>query len=131
VIRRGNKVIVQVSKVDSFKKQVDFRLVDDRQQGARPQESGGSRHLGDRSSPSSREARAGRGSGRGARFQDRASKTGSFHTHRRQTGTTASSPQPSPPKEAREATSVHGQWNTPPQGRRQAHPTRQSRPRKS
>ena len=36
VIRLGDKVNVQVAKVDTFKKQVDFRLVDERKPGARP-----------------------------------------------------------------------------------------------
>jgi ribonuclease R len=36
VIRLGDKLTVQVAKVDSFKKQVDFRLVDDRKPTARP-----------------------------------------------------------------------------------------------
>jgi ribonuclease R len=36
VIRLGDPVTVQVAKVDSFKKQVDFRLVDDRKPVARP-----------------------------------------------------------------------------------------------
>lgn len=35
VIRLGDQVSVQVAKVDPFKKQVDFRLVDDRKPGAR------------------------------------------------------------------------------------------------
>jgi ribonuclease R len=35
-IRLGNPVTVQVAKVDSFKKQVDFRLVEDRKPIARP-----------------------------------------------------------------------------------------------
>ena len=32
IIRLGDQVTVQVAKVDTFKKQVDFRLVDDRKQ---------------------------------------------------------------------------------------------------
>ncbi|MHB8521609.1 MAG: ribonuclease R [Limisphaerales bacterium] len=36
VIRLGDQVSVQVAKVDPFKKQVDFRLVDERKPGARP-----------------------------------------------------------------------------------------------
>jgi ribonuclease R len=36
VIRLGDQVTVSVAKVDSFKKQVDFRLVDDRKPGVRP-----------------------------------------------------------------------------------------------
>ena len=36
VIRLGDQVTVQVAKVDSFKKQVDFRLVEDRKPAARP-----------------------------------------------------------------------------------------------
>jgi ribonuclease R len=36
VIRLGDKLTVQVAKVDTFKKQVDFRLVDDRKPAARP-----------------------------------------------------------------------------------------------
>ncbi|MCI0534757.1 MAG: ribonuclease R [Verrucomicrobiales bacterium] len=36
VIRLGDKVTVRVSKVNTFKKQVDFRLVDDGKSGARP-----------------------------------------------------------------------------------------------
>jgi ribonuclease R len=36
VIRLGDSVTVQVAKVDSFKKQVDFRLVEDRKPVARP-----------------------------------------------------------------------------------------------
>jgi len=36
VIRLGDQVTVQVAKVDSFKKQVDFRLVEDRKPGVRP-----------------------------------------------------------------------------------------------
>jgi ribonuclease R len=36
VIRLGDQVTVQVAKVDTFKKQVDFRLVDDRKRGERP-----------------------------------------------------------------------------------------------
>jgi ribonuclease R len=36
VIRLGDKVTVQVAKVESFKKQVDFRIVDDRKPGTRP-----------------------------------------------------------------------------------------------
>jgi ribonuclease R len=36
VIRLGDQVTVSVAKVDSFKKQVDFRLVDDRKPVARP-----------------------------------------------------------------------------------------------
>jgi ribonuclease R len=36
VIRLGDQVTVQVAKVDSFKKQVDFRLVEDRKPVARP-----------------------------------------------------------------------------------------------
>jgi ribonuclease R len=36
VIRLGDQLTVQVAKVDSFKKQVDFRLVEDRKPVARP-----------------------------------------------------------------------------------------------
>src|ERR1039458_8216415 len=36
VIRLGDQVTVQVAKVDSFKKQVDFRLVENRKPGVRP-----------------------------------------------------------------------------------------------
>ena len=36
IIRLGDKVTVQVAKVDTFKKQVDFRLVNDRKPAARP-----------------------------------------------------------------------------------------------
>src|SRR5207244_8389284 len=35
IIRLGDNVIVQVAKVNSFKKQVDFRLADERRQGVR------------------------------------------------------------------------------------------------
>ncbi len=35
VIRLGDKVTVQAAKVDTFKKQVDFRLVDERPPGSR------------------------------------------------------------------------------------------------
>src|SRR5208283_3767138 len=35
-IRLGDNLIVQVAKVDTFKKQVDFRLVEDRKPAARP-----------------------------------------------------------------------------------------------
>lgn len=35
VIRLGDRISVQVAKVDTFKKQVDFRLVDDLKPGAR------------------------------------------------------------------------------------------------
>jgi ribonuclease R len=35
-IRLGDQVTVQVAKVDTFKKQVDFRLVEDRKPAARP-----------------------------------------------------------------------------------------------
>jgi ribonuclease R len=34
-IRLGDNLIVQVAKVDTFKKQVDFRLVEDRKSGVR------------------------------------------------------------------------------------------------
>ncbi len=37
IIRLGDNVVVQVAKVDSFKKQVDFRLVEDRKKANRPQ----------------------------------------------------------------------------------------------
>jgi ribonuclease R len=36
MIRLGDKLTVQVAKVDTFKKQVDFRLADDHKSGARP-----------------------------------------------------------------------------------------------
>ena len=36
MIRLGDKLTVQVAKVDTFKKQVDFRLVEDRKPVARP-----------------------------------------------------------------------------------------------
>ena len=36
MIRLGDKVQVQVAKVDSFKKQVDFRLARDRGDGSKP-----------------------------------------------------------------------------------------------
>jgi len=36
MIRLGDKLTVQVAKVDTFKKQVDFRLVEDRKSGERP-----------------------------------------------------------------------------------------------
>ena len=36
-IRLGDNLIVQVAKVDTFKKQVDFRLVEDRKPVTRPQ----------------------------------------------------------------------------------------------
>src|ERR1039457_3194808 len=36
VIRLGDQVTVSVAKVDSFKKQLDFRLVEDRKPGVRP-----------------------------------------------------------------------------------------------
>ena len=36
VIRLGDQLTVQVAKMDSFKKQVDFRLVEDRKPAARP-----------------------------------------------------------------------------------------------
>ena len=36
VIRLGDQVTVQVAKVDTFKKQVDFRLAEDRKPAARP-----------------------------------------------------------------------------------------------
>jgi ribonuclease R len=35
-IRLGDQLTVQVAKVDSFKKQVDFRLVEDRKSAMRP-----------------------------------------------------------------------------------------------
>jgi len=40
VIRLGDQVTVSVAKVDTFKKQVDFRLVDDRKPGVRPPPAG-------------------------------------------------------------------------------------------
>jgi len=36
MIRLGDNLIVQVAKVDTFKKQVDFRLVEDRKPLVRP-----------------------------------------------------------------------------------------------
>jgi ribonuclease R len=36
MIRLGDNLIVQAAKVDTFKKQVDFRLVEDRKSAARP-----------------------------------------------------------------------------------------------
>jgi len=36
VIRLGDQVTVSVAKVDTFKKQVDFRLVEDRKPSVRP-----------------------------------------------------------------------------------------------
>ncbi|HEX7576574.1 MAG TPA: RNB domain-containing ribonuclease, partial [Verrucomicrobiae bacterium] len=41
MIRLGDKLTVQVAKVDTFKKQVDFRLADDHKSGARPAASRG------------------------------------------------------------------------------------------
>ena len=41
VIRLGDQVIVQVAKVDAFKKQVDFRFRDDTRSAARPRAGGG------------------------------------------------------------------------------------------
>ncbi|MGC3958335.1 MAG: ribonuclease R [Verrucomicrobiota bacterium] len=46
VIRLGDKVEVQIAKVDSFKKQVDFRLARTERSGARPQSKGHDRSLG-------------------------------------------------------------------------------------
>ena len=57
LIRLGDKVTVQVAKVDAFKKQVDFRLPDDRKAVTRPQVGRGSQFA--RGGPT-HHARAGR-----------------------------------------------------------------------